>query len=217
MLEKIITFVRTIRVRKESDEYIGKHFPNKTEFMRQAIEFMADAATKRAYNPMGFVGFHTMNSFGCVHYYWGYYLNRQFVLVINAYGKDFYQNPEEYKRLIEKDLGIQPNEEVDYYAQYKASTYTSDDNFNGAGKRGIVWSDDHFSLWNFKENHWQSDALIKPDELAEMKRLMDMHNSHFILSRQAYIYERLYGATVEWDETKPFPDRCVRFTYKNEE
>lgn len=209
MLEKIKTFVRTIRINKECDEYIGEHFPNKTEFMRKSIEFMAETSIKRIYEPMGFVGFNKINVHGSVRYYWGYYLGRQFVLVVNALGADFLKFPVEYKELINKALCIQPGEEVDYYYQYKVNTYTCE----ATNDKRIIWSDEHYGQWDFN-NQCLKTGVISSENLVEMRRLMDMHDSHFILNRKAYVYERLYGATTEWDENAPFAERCKNIKYK---
>lgn len=199
MLEKVKTFVRGIRIRKECDDYIGECFPNRTEFMRKAVEYMADASIKRVYEPMGFVGFNKINVHGCVRYYWGYYLGRQFVLVVNGMGADFLKFPEEYRKLINEALYIQPGEEVDYYYQYKINSG--------------IWSDKHYAQWDFN-NQCLKTGVINEANLVEMRELMDMHDSHFILSRKAFVYERLYGATIEWDESAPFADRCKHIKYK---
>lgn len=199
----------SVRLKKECAKFISEFFPNKQDFMRKSIELMAETSIKRVYQPMGFVGFNRVNAHGCLRYYWSYYLGRQFVLVINAFGADFLKFPKEYKELINEALCIQPGEEIDYYYQTKIDHYFS----KTTEIDKLIWNDEHYMQWDFK-NGCAKKGIVSSENLVEMRDLMDRHDTHFTLDRKAFVYERLYGATTEWDESAPFGDRCKRIIYK---
>ena len=206
MLEKIKSFVRSVRIKDTTEQYISAHFPNGNEFIRRAIENAVEYSTKRIHEPVGYVGFNDNNIYGCIRYYWGYYLGRQFVLIKHIHNASIINHIEKYRELIDHALGIQPGEEVDYYCQYKMEVVNNKN----------IWVENEFARWDFQKSALASSEgnLLNNDDLITISSVMNMDKRQLILSRKAYVYEKLYGATIEWDENAPFAERCKSIKYK---
>jgi hypothetical protein len=166
--------------------------------MRKAIETYCEAAMVRLLHPQGGASFnYYQGGYGIVQYHWNYYKGRQFIVITNEAGHDFQRNPKHFKDEIYKSLKIQESEEVDFYVPIEVVRLSSDD-----GKYSqLIWKKDKFAYWNFESDAVDNGGNVPLIAIPEMIELMNMHNSHYVLNRQAFIYEKLYkGITLEWED-----------------
>jgi hypothetical protein len=188
----------SVRLKKECADFISEFFANKQEFMRKAIETYCEAAMVRLLHPQGGASFNFYEGgFGMVQYHWNYYKGRQFIVITNEAGYDFQRNPSCFKDEIYKLLKIQENEEVDFYVPSDVVRLTSED-----GKYSkLMWKKDKFAYWDFENKCFGRGGNVPLTSISGMIELMNMHNSHYLLNRKAFIYEKIYdGVTLEWED-----------------
>lgn len=196
----------SVRLKKECANFINSFFKNKQEFMRKAIEHYSSLAMIRLQEPQGgvAVNFYT-GGYGMVQYYWNYYKGRQFIVVTNESGFDFQRQPTQFRDKIFEKLKITTDEEVDFYVQYKAETIQHEN----LGYSKTLWHHDKFACWSFESNSF-TKGLISEEAITEMVETMNMHNSHYILNREAFVYEKLYSAQAEWEELPSLKCKTIK-------
>lgn len=196
----------SVRLKKSCAKFISGFFTNKQEFMRRAIEHYCEVAMERILRPQGgaCINFYT-GGYGMVQYYWNYYKGRQFIVITNESGFEFQRHSVEFRDKIFEKLKITSDEVVDFYVPYRA-VVVKPEHFKGYTEEldhfRVIWRHDKFTLWDFesKISKSRADDVIPDELLVEMMRLMNCHNSHYVLNRHAFVYERLYGSKVEWED-----------------
>lgn len=189
MFKKISTVIKSVRINKKYDDFIkdfvnGFESNNQNDFMRKAIEIMAEASMVRVTHPAGYASIEEFNNWGVVRYWYGYDMDEQFIVVRDIHGVSFGINYLEYTRKIKDLLKIQAFEDIKiYFIHY----------IDPSKKYNTVVQIGH-------DGEFMDVSDKQQKFIEEFIDTLDLNTMNFVLSRRGYFRKILQNAVLDWDE-----------------